>query len=55
MMHASLDEHRQLQRRLSMLNALQAETIKLEKKNCGSRGVTVGTLDKALASPAAAR
>ena len=30
--HAPLDEHRQLQRRLSMLSALQQETIKLERK-----------------------
>ena len=32
MMHAPLDEHRQLQRRLSMLSALQQETIRLEKR-----------------------
>ena len=32
MMHRASDEDRQLQRRLSMLNSLQQETIKLEKK-----------------------
>ena len=37
MMHAPNDEHRQLQRRLSVLSALQQETIKLERKQRDER------------------
>ena len=37
MIHAAVDEHRQLQRRLSMMGALEQETIKLEKQPKGAQ------------------
>ena len=37
LMHAALDETRQLARRLSMLSTLQQETIKLERRQLAER------------------